>query len=103
MFSATISRDVMDVAWEYQHNAVEITVAAEGDNRPKIAQFALLSSGDRRIQDMLRLIEALSLKRVMVFCNMKNTVRRLDERLRRSGCSVDCLHGDIPQSQRKLR
>ncbi len=100
MFSATISRDVMDVAWEYQHNAVEITVAAEGDNRPKIAQFALLSSGDRRIQDMLRLIEALSLKRVMVFCNMKNTVRRLDERLRRAGCSVDCLHGDIPQSQR---
>ena len=31
---------------------------------------------------------------------MKNTVRRLDERLRRAGCSVDCLHGDIPQSQR---
>ncbi len=30
MFSATISRDVMDVAWEYQHNAVEITVAAGG-------------------------------------------------------------------------
>lgn len=100
MFSATISRDVMDVAWEYQHNAVEITVAAEGDNRPKIAQFSLLSSGDRRIQDMLHLIDELSLKRVMVFCNMKNTVRRLNERLRRAGCSVDCLHGDIPQSQR---
>lgn len=45
MFSATISREVMDVAWEYQHDAVEITVAAEGDNRPMIAQFSLLSSG----------------------------------------------------------
>ena len=100
MFSATISREVMDVAWEYQHNAEEITVAAEGDNRPKIAQFALLSSGDRRIQDMLRLTDALSLHRVMVFCNMKNTVRRLNDRLKREGCSVDCLHGDIPQSQR---
>ena len=38
MFSATISREVMDVAWEYQHNAVEITVEAEGDNRPNIVQ-----------------------------------------------------------------
>lgn len=100
MFSATISRDVMDVAWEYQHDAAEIHVAAEGDNRPKIAQFALLSSGDRRIEDMLRLIRELELKRVMVFCNMKNTVRRLNDRLHRAGCSVDCLHGDIPQSQR---
>lgn len=100
MFSATISREVMDVAWEYQHNAVELTVASEGENRPKIAQFGLLSSGDRRIQDMEHIIEELELKRVMVFCNMKNTVRRLYERLKRTGCSVNCLHGDIPQSQR---
>lgn len=100
MFSATISREVMDVAWEYQHNAVEIHVAAEGDNRPKIAQFELLSSGERRLTDMCKIIDELELKRVMVFCNMKNTVRRLGDRLRKQGRSVDALHGDIPQSQR---
>lgn len=100
MFSATISREVMDVAWEYQHNAVEITVASEGENRPKIAQFSLLSSGDRRIEDMQRLIDEFELKRVMIFCNRKTTVHRLYERLKRAGRSVNCLHGDIPQSQR---
>ena len=100
MFSATISREVMDVAWEYQHDAVEITVAAEGDNRPLIAQFGLLSSGSRRLEDMCRIIDDLGFKRIMVFCNMKNTVRRLSDSLRRQGRSVDCLHGDIPQSQR---
>jgi ATP-dependent RNA helicase DeaD len=100
MFSATISREVMDVAWEYQHNAVEITVAAEGDNRPKIHQFGLMSSGDRRITDILRIMGELELKRIMVFCNMKNTVRWLQGRLKREGCSVDCLHGDIPQAKR---
>ena len=100
MFSATISREVMDVAWEYQHDAVEINVAAEGDSRPQIAQFSLLSSGDRRLQDMGRIIDEFGFKRVMVFCNMKNTVRRLSDRLHKQGRSVDCLHGDIPQSQR---
>lgn len=100
MFSATISREVMDVAWEYQHDAVEITVQAQGESRPLIAQFEMLSSGDRRTQDMLAIIDELDLHRVMVFCNRKNTVRRLSDRLHKQGRSVDCLHGDIPQSQR---
>lgn len=100
MFSATISREVMDVAWEYQRDAVEIHIAAEGDNRPRIAQFLLSSAGGARMEDMLRIMAALDLKRVMVFGNRKSTVRQLGERLRRRGCSVDCLHGDIPQSQR---
>ena len=100
MFSATISREVMDVAWEYQHDAVEINVAAEGENRPQIAQFGLMSSGERRLDDMVRIIEECDFHRVMVFCNMKNTVRRVGDRLRKRGMSVDCLHGDIPQSQR---
>ena len=64
MFSATISRDVMDVAWEYQHDAVEINVAAEGENRPQIAQFGLMSSGERRLDDMVRIIEECDFHRV---------------------------------------
>ena len=101
MFSATISREVMDIAWEYQQNAVEITVEAEGDNRPKIAQYSLtVSSPEERLRYMTEIIDRLELKRVMIFANMKSTVRWLDMRLRKEGRSADCLHGDIPQSQR---
>ena len=100
MFSATISRDVMDVAWEYQRSAVQIEVASEGDNRPNIRQYVLVSTGTQRLTDMLAIIDGLGLKRVMVFCNMKSTVRRLGEKLRRMGRSADCLHGDITQAQR---
>ncbi|MBQ3069587.1 MAG: DEAD/DEAH box helicase, partial [Clostridia bacterium] len=100
MFSATMSREVMDVAWEYQQGAVEITVAASGENRPKIAQFAMNSTGDNRVKDMEKLIDTLGLHRVMVFCNTKSTVRWLDLKLKKNGRSADCLHGDIPQSQR---
>lgn len=100
MFSATISREVMDVAWEYQRDAVEITVAAEGDNRPKIAQFMLESVGGQRMQDIQTILKDLDIHRAMVFANRKNTVRILSEKLARAGLSVDCLHGDIPQGQR---
>ena len=100
MFSATISRDVMDVAWEYQHDAVEIQVASEGDNRPQIDQYLISSSGSQRLEDMLDIIAQEDYHRVMVFANMKCTVKQLTERLQKRRGSVDCLHGDMPQSLR---
>ncbi len=100
MFSATLSREVMDVAWEYQHDAVEVQVAAEGDNRPHINQYVIPSSGSQRMEDMLDIIKAEDYHRVMVFANMKCTVKQLTERLQKRHGSVDCLHGDMPQSLR---
>lgn len=100
MFSATISREVMDVAWEYQHDAVEIQVAAVGDDRPKIDQYLIRSTGSQRMLDMVDIIRQQDYHRVMVFANMKCTVRQLTERLQKVCKSVDCLHGDMPQALR---
>ena len=41
MFSATISREVLDISWVYQREPVEITVQADQENRPDIAQYRL--------------------------------------------------------------
>lgn len=100
MFSATISREVMDVAWEYQHDAEEITVESAGDNRPKIDQYALSVTGADRLTVMLSLIDTMDYHRVMVFANRKSTVMGLGKKLKQLGRSADCLHGDIGQGQR---
>lgn len=100
LFSATISREVMNVAWEYQHDAEEITVEPEGDARPKIAQYVLLAEDAKRPDLLCSLIKVLDLRRVMIFCNRKSTVQWLTKQLQKRELSVDCLHGDIPQSQR---
>ncbi len=100
MFSATISREVMDVAWEYQHDAVELQVASEGENRPQIRQYLIRSDGSQRMEDMLDIIRAEEYHRVMVFANMKVSVKQLTERLQKRHGSVDCLHGDMPQALR---
>ncbi len=100
LFSATISREVMDVAWEYQHDAVEITVEAQGDARPRIAQYALEAPMGDRLDAVCSLVDSLAITRAMIFCNRKSTVQWLAKQLQKRGCSVDCLHGDIPQAQR---
>ena len=41
MFSATISREVMDISWVYQRDPVEITVRADQENKPDILQYRL--------------------------------------------------------------
>lgn len=100
LFSATISREVMNVAWEYQHDAVEITVEAEGEARPQITQYAMEAAESERVDAITTLVERLDLHRVMIFGNRKSTVAWLGKQLQKRGCSVDCLHGDIPQGQR---
>ena len=41
MFSATISREVMDISWLYQRDPVEIVVRPVQENRPKITQYRI--------------------------------------------------------------
>ncbi len=100
LFSATISREVMNVAWEYQRDAVEITVEAEGEARPQITQYAMEAGETDRLAAIEALTKHLDLHRAMVFCNRKSTVAWLCKQLQKRGCSVDCLHGDIAQGQR---
>lgn len=100
LFSATISREVMDVAWEYQHDAVEITVESQGDDRPQITQYAVEAVESERIEAMCHLLTDRDIHRSMIFCNRKSTVQWLCKQLQKRGLSVDCLHGDIPQAAR---
>ena len=71
MFSATISREVMDIGWLYQHNAEEITVQPKEESQPKITQYMLETSGRNKLSDLAQIIIGEGYKRVMVFCDTK--------------------------------
>ena len=49
MFSATISREVMDIGWLYQRDAKEITVQAQAQSAPQITQYRILTTGRNKI------------------------------------------------------
>ena len=100
MFSATISREVLDIGWLYQKNAAEVSVQPVEESSPKIAQFKLLTTGRDKLADLAQLILSQDYKRVMVFCNTKYTTGTLANQLARLHFNVDCLHGDLSQSER---
>ncbi len=100
MFSATISREVMDIGWLYQRDPVEITVQPVEDSMPKITQYALETTGRNKLADVAALIVNGGYERVMVFCNTKYTTGMLANQLARLNFNVDCLHGDLSQKER---
>nr|WP_317402611.1 DEAD/DEAH box helicase [uncultured Gemmiger sp.] len=100
MFSATISREVLDIGWLYQKNAAEVSVQPVEDSSPKIDQFKLLTTGRDKLADLAQIIISKDYKRVMVFCNTKYNTGMLANQLARLNFNVDCLHGDLSQAER---
>ena len=102
MFSATISREVMDISWVYQRDPVEITVRADEQNKPDIKQYRIQLPGrGEKLDAMERILIAEGYDRAIVFCNTKNMTDRLSGLLQMRGFSAQCIHGDIQQRVRE--
>ena len=100
MFSATISREVMDIGWLYQRDAAEITVEPLAESMPLIDQYAVECYSGSKLPTLLDIMECKGYRRVIIFTNTKKMTDRLYTQLAAKGFLVDCLHGDIRQSTR---
>ena len=101
LFSATISREVMDIAWVYQRDAVEVTVRADEENKPDILQYRLELSMNGKVDAVERILSQEQFDRVMIFCNTKGNTERVTKLLQMRGVDAQCIHGDIPQEKRE--
>ncbi len=101
LFSATISREVMDIAWVYQRDPVEITVQADEENKPDILQYRLDVPVSEEIDAVERILTRENYDRAMIFCNTKGNAERVAKLLQLRGVDAQCIHGDIPQEKRE--
>ena len=100
LFSATFSPDIMNLAsqWTFEPITVEIEperIATENVDQ----QVYVLESRDRLnvLKNILATPEATS---VIVFANRRDQVRRVHERLQKSGLECGILSGEITQAKR---
>ena len=102
MFSATISREVMDISWVYQRDPVEITVRPDEENRPDIQQYRIdLEGRGDKVDTMAALLTHGGYERAIAFCNTKNMTDRLSGLLNMRGFTAQAIHGDIQQRIRE--
>ena len=102
MFSATISREVMDISWVYQRDPVEITVRPVEESKPDITQYRIdLDGREQKLDTIVALITHGEYERAIAFCNTKNMTDRLAGLLKMRGISCEAIHGDIQQRIRE--
>ena len=100
LFSATMPKEIRDIARKYQKNPKFIKVANKKQNVPKITQYAFSCDIKDKFDSLTRLIEAYDVKLVLIFCNTKKSVDFVKKHLKKQGFSVDALHGDMTQQAR---
>ena len=102
LFSATISREVMDISWVYQRDPAEITVRPVEENLPDIQQYRIeLTGREQKLDTMVALLNGGQDERAIAFCNTKNMTDRLAGLLKMRGISCEAIHGDIQQRVRE--
>ena len=101
LFSATISREVMDISWVYQRDPVEITVRPDEENKPDILQYKLEVPMNQKVDALQKILDQEQYDRAMVFCNTKGNTERVAKLLQMRGVDAQCIHGDIPQEKRE--
>ncbi|WP_298748058.1 DEAD/DEAH box helicase [uncultured Brevundimonas sp.] len=100
MFSATLARDIVQLARTYQKDALRIDTVAGAGSHADIEYKAIRVAPNEvelAVVNVLRYFEAPG---ALVFANTRERVKHLTSSLRERGFSVVGLSGELTQSQR---
>jgi ATP-dependent RNA helicase DeaD len=100
LFSATMPDEIMEITGKYQRNALHIHVPQEEMTIPLVKQTYYVVKGREKDTSLCRLLDYMSPKRALIFCNTKRKVDQLTLILKGKGYSAEALHGDLSQHQR---
>lgn len=100
LFSATMSKPILDITKRYQKDPKFIKITHEILTAPNIDQTYFELKHGMKTEALARILDMHDFKSVLIFCNTKKMVDELVEQLRSRGYLVECIHGDKIQSQR---
>ncbi|MEI7711757.1 MAG: DEAD/DEAH box helicase [Rhodospirillales bacterium] len=100
LFSATIPREIADLARRFQDNALRIDTLVRNQAHEDIDYKAIrIGAADieRAVINVLRFYDA---KATLVFCATRDAVRNLHISLQKRGFDAVCLSGELSQEER---
>lgn len=101
LFSATIDRSILDVAGSILNNPSFVDIAQRGETADTVDQFIIKIPQTLKPLLLKSLLTEKGGGRVIVFTRTRSRADSNARRLRRAGFSVEALHSDRSQLQRK--
>lgn len=100
LFSATFTRDVINLSEQWTYNAVKVEIEPESVTTDSVEQIVYITTAEDKYNLLYNLITRNNLERVMVFANRRDQTRKLADMLRDHRISCALLSGDVPQDKR---
>ena len=99
-FSATLSKEILDIGKDLLINPKEITVSPSSSTSQNIESLFVKFDNKNKLNNLIKLIGLEKIKSAVVFCNKKKDIEKVNLSLKKSNYQTVCLHGDMDQSSR---
>ncbi len=100
LFSATMSKGIMQITKNYQNNAKIIRSVDKSKTVAAVDQWHVHTKRAEKPKAVSSLIAFHEPKLCLIFCNTKRMVDELTRRMQQSGIAASALHGDLNQNAR---
>ncbi|MEY8119402.1 DEAD/DEAH box helicase [Falsihalocynthiibacter sp. BN13B15] len=100
MFSATVPRQIADLARNFQKDAKRVATASEAKQHVDIDYQALVCAAPDRENAIINLLRFHEPETAIVFCGTRVTVNHLTARFTNRGFRVVALSGELSQAER---
>jgi ATP-dependent RNA helicase RhlE len=101
LFSATFSREIRQLAHEFQRAPKEIQVASPNSTADRVSQVVHPVDRERKRELLSHLVGQGNWQQVLVFTRTKHGANRLAKQLEEDGLSSSAIHGNKSQSARQ--
>ncbi|MBP3726779.1 MAG: DEAD/DEAH box helicase [Bacteroidaceae bacterium] len=102
LFSATMSREVEQIAQHYLHEPEQIVVGSRNEGAENVNHLYYLVRAADKYLALKRIVDYHPRIYAIVFCRTKAETQQIADQLIRDGYNAEALHGDLAQQQRDL-
>lgn len=102
LFSATMSKEIENIARKYLKNSKEIQVGSRNEGAEHVNHIYYMVRAQDKYLALKRVVDYYPRIYGIVFCRTRMETQEIADKLIQDGYNADALHGDLSQQQRDL-
>ena len=100
LFSATMPREIAEIAKNYMNNPQEYVVGTRNESSANVHHIYYMVNAKQKYLALKRIVDYLPRVYGIIFCRTRATTQEVASQLIEDGYDADALHGDLSQAQR---
>lgn len=100
LFSATMPREIANIAKDYMHDPVEFVAGTRNEGSANVRHIYYMVKASDKYLALKRIVDYLPRIYGIVFCRTRASAQEVASQLIQDGYDADALHGDLSQAQR---